>query len=146
MTSSAERFWARVDKSGDCWIWTGTAAGAGYGHFYVGGGRKNRIRTYAHRWSYEQTKGPIPAGLEIDHRCRVRRCVNPDHLEPATHAENQRRTAGNKHGPYDVGASCRQGHERTTENTGINGAGYRFCRPCRRATSARYKARTKTTS
>jgi len=61
----------------------------------------------AHRWAYETCVGSINDGLQIDHLCRVRECVNPDHLQPVTHAENMRR-ARRTH--------CRRGHELTPEN------------------------------
>jgi hypothetical protein len=137
MATTSDRFWNRVDKQENCWIWTGTQAGDGYGSFYVGGGRVNRVRLYAHRWSYLQAYGSIPEGLEVDHTCRIRLCVKPDHLELVTHAENHRRRRGIKHGPYDVGDTCRHGHPRTPENTGVNSQGNRFCRPCARASEAR---------
>jgi hypothetical protein len=140
------RFWSKVDKSGECWIWTASTAGPGqYGHFHVSGGRKSRVRVYAHRWSYEQVNGPIPDGLTIDHLCRVPRCVNPDHLEPVTLRENQRRRTGFKRGPYNVGAYCRQGHERTPENTRIDSRGARICKLCSRAAVAKSRAKRMST-
>lgn len=69
-----------------CWLWFGRLTGKGYGATNKDGRYIN-----AHRASYELVKGPIPDGLEIDHLCRVRCCVNPDHLEAVTHAENLRR-------------------------------------------------------
>ena len=93
--SATDRFQSLVLPDGDCWVWQGQTAGAGYGVFQYGGSRTNRNRIYAHRFAYEQAKGPIPDGLEVDHLCRNKRCVKPDHLEAVTHQENQRRA-----GPY----------------------------------------------
>jgi hypothetical protein len=84
--SMSERFWSKVDKSGDCWLWTGTITNR-YGRFFLAHGRM----TPAHRWAYESLVGPIPEGLTIDHLCRNPPCVNPDHLEPVTVQENVRR-------------------------------------------------------
>lgn len=73
------------DESG-CWLWVGECNDNGYGRFSVKG-----RKVYAHRSSYEIHVGPIPEGLHIDHLCRVRNCVNPEHLEPVTRSENVRR-------------------------------------------------------
>lgn len=72
-----------VDPSG-CWLWTGCINPDGYGVFR---------NTSAHRLTYQESRGPIPAGLVLDHRCKNRRCVNPDHLEAVTQRENRRRSA-----------------------------------------------------
>jgi len=79
------RFWARVDKAapGGCWIWTGAVEGKGYGAPSING-----VKRPAHRLAYEDLVGPVPEGLHLDHLCRVRRCVNPAHLEPVTSREN----------------------------------------------------------
>lgn len=81
------RFWAKVDKTETCWLWTAAIRRrSGYGVF------SHQARTMlAHRFAYELLVGPIPDGLVIDHLCRVRHCVNPDHLEPVTQRENLRR-------------------------------------------------------
>lgn len=69
-----------------CWFWCGTYSGKNYAS-----ARVNRLCTYVHRFSYELFKGPIPAGMQVDHLCRVHFCVNPDHLELVTNRENGRR-------------------------------------------------------
>jgi hypothetical protein len=141
MPTVEDRFWSKVDKSGTCWLWTEHLLANGYARFHVSGSYGYRERPYAHRWIYEVTYGPIPVGMEIDHLCRVRHCVNPTHLEAVTHAENVARTTGHNHGPYDVGTHCKHGHERTPENTGVNKYGARYCRPCARAVNQRISAK-----
>lgn len=87
----AERMNASVDRSGDCWIWTGTKTPEGYG--LVGrGGRTER----AHRVAYELARGPIPAGLVIDHICHNPSCVRLEHLHAVTPKENAENRAGSQ--------------------------------------------------
>lgn len=117
--SRPEAFWERVDKSGDCWMWTG-ATNTRYPVFALGG-RGNM--GYAHRFSFELNVGPIPDGYEIDHLCRVPLCVRPDHLEAVTPQENKRRTRT---------AQCQRGHERIAENVWIGPRGEHRCIPCDR--------------
>ncbi len=95
----AARFWAKVDRTAGCWLWTGDKVN-GYGRLKVKrDGRWTHVR--AHRWAYEDAHGPIPPGIYPDHRCHTedlscpggvtcphRACVNPDHLEPVTFEEN----------------------------------------------------------
>jgi len=81
-------FLARLDRTGECWLWTDTVFPNGYGQVpYCG-----KIR-YAHRLAYELANGPIPEGLQINHRCDVRNCANPDHLYAGTQLENVREAA-----------------------------------------------------
>ncbi len=69
-----------------CWAWQGNINSKGYGRLRING-----VTWKAHRYYYERKIGPIPVGLQLDHLCRVRECVNPEHLEPVTHVEHSRR-------------------------------------------------------
>jgi hypothetical protein len=79
-----ERFWSKVDKSGDCWLWT-AAIDKGYGSFTIRRGEKAK----AHRYAYQELVGPIPVGLTLDHLCRNRACVNPAHLEALSKSDHR---------------------------------------------------------
>lgn len=124
----AERFWSKVEPTGFCWLWKESTV-KGHGSFFLS---RAEGKAYSHRWAYEHLVGPIPEGLELDHLCRVRHCVNPDHLEPVTRRENFLRG-------YAIGArsvregKCRKGHEYTPENTYTRNDGRgRMCRTCGR--------------
>jgi len=86
------RFWQRVDRLGpkECWEWQGCCDWNGYGQF----DRKGQASNLAHRTAYEFTVGPIPDGMEIDHICHNRKCVNPAHLRPATRKQNNENPSG----------------------------------------------------
>ncbi len=124
-----ERFWAKVNKTTTCWLWTGMLDRNGYGYFNPMDGRNNQL---VHRWSYETSIGPIAEGLTLDHLCRVRNCVRPSHLDPVTLAENVSRGTS----PSTVTARsgvCQRGHAFTPENTYVvPSTGARTCRACGR--------------
>lgn len=117
-----------------CWVWLGHTVKGGYGKL-----KRRGQHWMAHRFYYTQAKGPIPDGLTLDHLCRTRRCVNPDHLEPVTLRANVLRGIG----PTAVNARrhvCAQGHPLTGRNLGIRRQGTRKCRTCDRI-AARAHAR-----
>jgi hypothetical protein len=123
-----EAFWSMVDKSGDCWLWTGVIyKRTGYGSV----GRRGS----AHRLAYILVVGPIPNGMHLDHLCRVRHCVNPDHLEPVTPRENLLR--GETHAARNAAKTqCFKGHELSGDNLRVNtwknkDGEIRFRRKCR---------------
>lgn len=93
-----ERFWAKVTKTADCWIWTGSRKADGYGRWRIPtGSGSNGPQMYTHRVAWEWANGPIPEGRQLDHICHNTSCVRPDHLRVATPKENQEhRVTANK--------------------------------------------------
>ena len=123
----SERFFAHVVRGPSCWTWDGSKRN-GYGLFNIGSNCDGSRRVVsAHRFAYQLRKGPIPDGLTLDHLCRNRSCVNPDHHEPVTAAENVARSAR-------VRTHCKHGHEFTPENTRMY-RGARVCRTCHSRTA-----------
>jgi hypothetical protein len=89
IVDTATRFWRKVDKSGDCWLWTAAKLPKGYGRFGLNGSV-----VLAHRMSYALTHGEIPAGHHVDHACYNPSCVRPSHLRAVTPKENIENRAG----------------------------------------------------
>lgn len=103
----SQRFWAFVDKSGECWEWNGGATNHGYGVF----GLAPKKMILAHRYAYEEAAGPIPEGMVIDHICHRTSCVRPLHLRAVTRKQNQENrfgaSAANSYGLLGVGYNKR---------------------------------------
>jgi hypothetical protein len=129
MLSLHDRFWAKVDAMGDCWEWTGGKQDRRYGIFHPNGSATGEM---AHRFAWELLVGPIPDGLTLDHLCRNPSCVNPDHLEPVTIAENLMRGYGLV-GKNIRKTHCPQNHAYSGDNLYIDPRGWRKCRTCERA-------------
>jgi len=132
-TTTTRKFWAKIDKDGPppefrpslgaCWLWLGYISPQGYGKL-----TRERRQIQAHRYTYELLGGTIPADLDLDHLCRVRHCVRPEHMEPVTRKENAQRGA---HGR--LVRHCPRGHAYDEANTYVTKAGRRDCRACHRA-------------
>ena len=127
-------------RSDGCWEWTAWKNPKGYGCLSLpkpGGGQ---TKHFAHRVLFELYRGPIPEGLQLDHLCRNRSCVNPDHLEPVTCQENLLR--GDTHAArLSTRTHCGKGHEFSPENTIIRRDGSRRCRECNKAQCQDYDRR-----
>lgn len=131
----ASRFLGRVDvglSPAGCWLWTGHCFHTGYGCFKIG-----ERNCYAHRVAYELLAGVIPEGLQLDHLCREKACVNPLHLEPVTASENKRRDRSRN----AEKTHCPHGHPFDAENTYVDARGWRGCRACRQESKRRYRRR-----
>jgi hypothetical protein len=146
VTALPDHFWAKVDKDGPipeyrpdlgpCWVWTAALMHFGHGNF--ANNRGERATVLAHKLAYEDQHGPVPAGLQLDHLCRVPACVNPAHLEPVTSRENTLRGVG----PSAINATkerCPQGHEYDYRYPD----GRRACKTCAREASRRHLAQNR---
>lgn len=131
-----QRFCKKFEVTQSCWNWRAGKTRDGYGRFRV----VNRM-VLAHRLSYEIHRGFIPAGLEIDHLCRNRACVNPWHLEPVFHQQNVLRGV-NPMAQYARRKECVRGHEYDSANTYWRGR-ERVCRACCREKQNAWRQRKK---
>lgn len=129
--STSERFWAKVLKLSDCWLWVGSLGSSGYGQF------KGKP---AHRFAYTEMRGPIPDGLVLDHLCREEVCVNPWHLEPVTVHENTMRGFGPAP-DLRRRSACKNGHPLEGDNLRIRPDGSRKCLACHREWQRAYVKR-----
>jgi hypothetical protein len=122
-------FWAHVDKTDECWLWTGCLSPDGYGRAFT---HKSHGTSLPHRAAWIDRNGEVPDGLELDHLCNNRACVKPEHLEAVTHEENVRRAQSRR-------TQCRNGHPITLQVSDY--AGGRRCLACRRTANAAYMRR-----
>ena len=123
---TVERFWSKVDLDdpADCWIWDAALQTAGYGNVWIEG-TNHTAHKVAWVWEY----GPVPDGLQLDHLCRNRRCVRPDHLEPVTSRENSHRSPLTLNYINAAKTHCPKGHDYATNADERNGK--RYCKACR---------------
>jgi len=128
-----------------CWIWEGALIKQGYASWGRMRGGKQNGRTYlGHRTAYELVKGPIPAGMHVDHLCGVKCCINPDHLEAVPPRTNLRRALRPDSAWVDAITHCPQGHEYTAENIYQHPKGYIVCCQCHALANRKYRAKQRT--
>lgn len=132
-------FWEKVEYAGNHWLWLGAhSRSEGYGVYHCDGSTVG-----VHRLSWVDANGPIPDGFQIDHLCRVRQCINPEHLEPVTPGENAARSDYTSKGRQ----FCAQGHPLSGDNLWIAPKSKaRRCRICKAETHKRWAAQRKATA
>lgn len=133
-------FFARVERSGDCWEWKGASAACGYGKVYLPypGVRHGPYRK-AHRVAYELQRGPIPDGLMVLHHCDNRRCVRGSHLFLGTNLDNMRDMAAKGRSAGAKKTHCPRGHPYDGSNLYIRPDGKRDCVTCRVEATRRWR-------
>lgn len=139
--SLAERLWARVDKSGECWIWTGYIGPKGRGQINRGARDLGLVQVHVAAWELEH--GPVPPGKELHHTCFTPACCNPDHLVPLTPAEHRAAHVTAK-------TTCKHGHPldgticmSNSKQEKLNGKTIRYCKTCKRDRDRTYYQRKK---
>lgn len=141
------RFWDKVLLDGTldlfgrgpCWLWSASVNTHGYASFWFEG-KTHR----AHRWLWQQVNRPLARDEHLDHLCRVRRCIRPDHLEVVTNRENLRRSPDTLASKFAAKTECPQGHPYDRENTYVMPNGGRACRACRRNVNRRLREKATT--
>jgi hypothetical protein len=130
------RFWEKVDKTGDCWIWTGAKSSAGYGTLAV---HLNPLKVMAaHRLSFALHRGVFDQRLMVLHTCDVRECVRPDHLYLGDHLQNMKDMVDRGRHGKKMGTHCPAGHAYTESNT-YERNGSKWCRECRKAQTRKHR-------
>lgn len=130
-----ELFWNKVKQDGTCWRWTGVIAWNGYGsHSSWEDGKTRKYR--AHRVAYNYMIGEIPPGLDLDHLCRNRWCVNPYHMDPVTRSVNMKRASN----VLRERTHCKNDHQFTPDNTQLGPRSQRLCLACRKINNAKSRA------
>ena len=128
------RFWSKVLRTPSCWLWLGGRTKRGYGAYF-----NDNTQMLAYRFAFIVSRGSVPEGMVLDHLCRVKHCVNPDHLEAVTQRVNVLRGDA----PAAINARrthCSEGHELSDANTyeSSRRRGWRICRPCARRRARLY--------
>lgn len=134
MPNYIKLFWQKVTKTDNCWLWNGSVNKGGYG---VAGNGIRGSSIGAHKLCYELLVGKVLRGMQLDHLCKNKLCVNPNHLEVVTPRANLLRS-GNFVGINARKTHCKNGHSLSGLNLYITPSGFRNCKACRRQSSMRH--------
>lgn len=134
------RFWAKVNRSGECWLWTAARDRRGYGLYFHEGKQQRATRVV---WA--ATHGPIPDGMFACHHCDTPACIRLDHLYMGTHAENMADMSARRRTHNQRKTICPQGHSLSGTNLYVSPAGERNCRSCARQRLIEWRAKRRQT-